>query len=98
MTTPRFFLGAFTAAAKCSSKAKELKSDMKTYIITAPAYEARLTPLGKDKAHILAFQGDPTNSAHVWKQTRDEVISDLEAAQIVRRVRAARTTPRHDQP
>jgi hypothetical protein len=70
---------------------------MKTYIITANCYEARLTPLGKDKAHILAVQVDPTNST--WRQTRDEVISDLEAAQIVRRVRAARTiTTHHNQP
>jgi len=71
---------------------------MKTYIITANCYEARLTPLGKDKAYILAYQGDPINPGRAWKQTRDEVISDLEAAQIVRRVRAARTTFRHDQP
>lgn len=72
---------------------------MKTHTFTAPAYEARLTPLGRDKAHILAFQGDPNNATRVWRQTRDEVIPYLEAVQIVRRVRAARTTNHHhDQP
>ena len=63
---------------------------MKTHIIAAPAYEARITPLSINRAHILSFQGDPANTAHVWRQTRNEVVSSLEAAQLIRRVRAAR--------
>ena len=65
---------------------------MRTYIITAPDYEARLTPLGKDKAYVVTLQGDPSNPGRAWRRTRNEVVSDLEAAQLVRRVRAARIT------
>jgi len=71
------------------------KSTIRTYIFTAPNYEARLTPLGKDKAHVLTLQGDPSNPGRAWKRTRNEVVSDLEAAEIARRVRAARTAASH---